>query len=98
MTGTTRSSAGLDPRRRRLLFRAWHRGTREMDLLMGRFADALLPEMSEEEVDAFELLIEIEDPDVLAWVNDGNPPAPFDTPMFQRFRRFHLSGEGLPQI
>ncbi|MBS7542881.1 succinate dehydrogenase assembly factor 2 [Ancylobacter oerskovii] len=98
MTGTTRSSAGLDPRRRRLLFRAWHRGTREMDLLMGRFADALLPEMSEEEVDAFELLIEIEDPDILYWVNSGNAPAPFDTPMFQRFRRFHLSGEGLPEI
>ncbi|MBS7532610.1 succinate dehydrogenase assembly factor 2 [Ancylobacter sonchi] len=98
MTGTTRSSAGLDPRRRRLLFRAWHRGTREMDLLMGRFADALLPEMSEEEVDAFELLIEIEDPDLLGWVNAGVAPAPFDTPMFQRFCRFHLSGEGLPEI
>ncbi|MDR6955568.1 antitoxin CptB [Ancylobacter sp. 3268] len=98
MTGTTRSSAGLDPRRRRLLFRAWHRGTREMDLLMGRFADALLPEMSEEEVDAFEILIEIEDPDLLAWVNARAAPPPFDTPMFQRFCRFHLSGEGLPEI
>ncbi|GLK84414.1 FAD assembly factor SdhE [Ancylobacter defluvii] len=98
MTGTTRSSAGLDPRRRRLLFRSWHRGTREMDLLMGRFADALLPEMSEEEVDAFEILIEIEDPDLLGWVNSGAAPAPFDTPMFQRFCRFHLSGEGLPEI
>ena len=41
MTGTTRSSAGLDERRRRLLYRSWHRGTREMDLIMGRFADAV---------------------------------------------------------
>ena len=48
MTGTTRSSAGLDARRRRILYRSWHRGTREMDLLMGRFADALIGEMSEQ--------------------------------------------------
>ena len=40
MTGTTRSSGGLDDRRKRLLFRCWHRGTREMDLILGRFADA----------------------------------------------------------
>ena len=40
MTGTTRSSNGLDDRRKRLLFRCWHRGTREMDLILGRFADA----------------------------------------------------------
>ena len=36
MTGSTRSSDGLDDRRKRLLFRCWHRGTREMDLLLGR--------------------------------------------------------------
>ncbi|MCJ2051746.1 succinate dehydrogenase assembly factor 2, partial [Methylobacterium sp. J-070] len=35
MSGTTRTSADLDPRRRRLLYRAWHRGIREMDLIMG---------------------------------------------------------------
>ena len=35
MTGTTRSSGGLDDRRKRLLFRCWHRGTREMDLILG---------------------------------------------------------------
>ena len=40
MTGSTRSSDGLDTRRRRLLFRAWHRGIKEMDLIMGRFSDA----------------------------------------------------------
>ena len=39
MTGSTRSSEGLDERRRRLLFRAWRRGTRELDLIMGRFLD-----------------------------------------------------------
>jgi hypothetical protein len=50
MSGTTRTSADLDPRRRRTLFRAWHRGIREMDLIMGRFADAEIGALSEEEL------------------------------------------------
>src|SRR5437879_13704068 len=40
MTGTTRSSGGLDDRRKRLLFRCRHRGTRELDLILGPFADS----------------------------------------------------------
>ena len=51
MTGTTRTSEGLDERRRRLLYRAWHRGMREMDLIMGRFADAEIGDMSEADLD-----------------------------------------------
>jgi len=98
MTGTTRSSAGLDARRRRILYRSWHRGTREMDLLMGRFADALIVDMSEDDVADFEQLIEIEDPDLFAWLASGTPDAPFNTPVFHRFRQFHLSGEGVPEI
>ncbi len=62
MTGTTRTSAGLDERRRRLLYRAWHRGMREMDLIMGRFADAAIGDMSEAELDAFERLTDVPDP------------------------------------
>jgi len=98
MTGTTRSSAGLDTRRRRILYRAWHRGTREMDLLMGRFADALIGEMSDQDVADFEQLIEVEDPDLFGWLNGGEPAPEFDTPIFHRFRQFHLSGEGVPEI
>ena len=41
MTGTPRTSADLDPRRRRLLVRAWRRGIREMDLILGGFADGV---------------------------------------------------------
>jgi antitoxin CptB len=50
MTGTTRSSEGLDDRRRRLLYRSWHRGTREMDLIMGRFADSAVAELMDTEL------------------------------------------------
>ncbi len=48
MTGTTRSSEGLDVRRRKLLFRSLHRGMREMDLIMGRFADATIAQLTQE--------------------------------------------------
>ena len=47
MSGSTISSEGLDARRRRLLFRAWHRGMREVDLITGRFADAHIARLSE---------------------------------------------------
>ena len=68
MTGTTRSSAYLDPRRRKILFRSWHRGTREMDLIMGRFADVHIGDFTEVELDDFERLIEVPDRDLFAWV------------------------------
>src|SRR3712207_8529437 len=48
MSGSTRTSADLDVRRRKVLFRAWHRGIREMDLIMGRFADARSEEHTSE--------------------------------------------------
>lgn len=47
MTGISRTSADLDPRRRRILFRAWHRGIREMDLILGQFAEAELSALSD---------------------------------------------------
>ena len=50
MSSIPLSSAGLDPRRRRILFRAWRRGLREMDLALGQFADAHLTELGEEEL------------------------------------------------
>ena len=75
MSGTTRSSADLDPRRRRTLFRAWHRGIREMDLIMGRFADAEIGALSEAELDDFEALIEVPDRDLFRWLT-GESPTP----------------------
>ena len=66
MTGSTRSSGGLDDRRKRLLFRCWHRGTREMDLLLGRFADAEIDGLSDAELAELESLIEVPDPDLYA--------------------------------
>lgn len=79
----------LDPRRKRARFRAWHRGTREMDLVMGRFADRELATLSEPELEEFERLMEEPDPQVYAWVTErASPPAAFDTPLLARLRVF----------
>src|SRR5215207_1811829 len=94
MTGTTRSSEGLDVRRRKLLFRSWHRGMREMDLIMGGFADSAVADLAETELVEFERLIEVPDREILAWVTGEEVvPAEQDTPLFRRLRDFHLAGE-----
>ena len=82
--------AALDPRRRKILFRAWHRGMREVDLLLGPFADASLAGMSEAELDEFEALMEALDRDVFAWLIGETPvPEGFDTGVFRQVRAFH---------
>ncbi|GLS29663.1 antitoxin CptB [Mesorhizobium albiziae] len=68
MTGMTRSSEGLDARRRKLLFRSWHRGMREMDLILGSFADAEIGALNEAEIDQYEKLLDIPDTELLPWV------------------------------
>jgi antitoxin CptB len=96
MTGTTRSSEGLDLRRRKLLFRSWHRGMREMDLIMGRFADAAIERLSDGDLTEFEQLIEVPDRDLLAWITGEEPvPADHDSALFRELRDFHLSGQGV---
>ncbi|MBV9136160.1 MAG: succinate dehydrogenase assembly factor 2, partial [Hyphomicrobiales bacterium] len=60
-------------RRRRLRFRAWHRGIREMDLLMGGFADARLQSLDERELDVFEELLELPDQEVFTWLTGQAP-------------------------
>ena len=68
-------SEDIETRRRRLLFRAEHRGFKEADLVIGGFARANLPEMSETELAEFDALLEIPDQDLYAWIV-GREPAP----------------------
>ena len=90
MSGSTRTSADLDPRRRRVLFRSWHRGLREMDLIMGRFADAEIGSLSEAELAEFERLIEVPDADLFAWISgDAATPDNYDSALFRRLKAFH---------
>jgi antitoxin CptB len=81
----TLSSAGLDPRRRRILFRARRRGMREMDLALGAFADAHLATLTEAELDEVEVWLDLPDPDMLSWLTGEVPSPPrFDTPLFAK--------------
>ena len=68
-----------DARLKRLRFRAWHRGTREADLLIGGFFDAHGAAWGEAEIAWFERLLEEQDVDIMAWaIGTAAPPAAFD--------------------
>ena len=89
MTGSARSSSGLDDRRKRLLFRCWHRGIREMDLILGRFADAEIAGLTNDELDQFERLLEVPDPDFYAALTGSVPLAPhYASRLFDRIKSF----------
>jgi antitoxin CptB len=95
MTGSTLSSEGLDERRRKLLFRSWHRGTREMDFMMGRFADAWLGRLGDADLSEFERLIDVPDPELYDWIAGMAPPrASYDTDLLRRMRAFHAGTAG----
>lgn len=92
VTGTRRTSEGLDLRRRRALYRAWHRGLREMDIILGRFTDAEIEHLSEAELDEFEHLLEAPDTNLYEWVSGRAPtPAEYDNAIFRRLVAFHAA-------
>lgn len=89
MTGVTLSSADLDPRRRRILFRCWHRGIREMDLVFGQFAEKEIAVLSDVELDEFETIMAEEDNDLMRWImGTWLVPERFRTPMFERLAAY----------
>ena len=73
----------------RLRFRAWRRGFREADLILGPFADERAPAMSAAELERFERLLEQSDHDIYAWiVGSSPPPAAFDDDLLSDLRAF----------
>jgi antitoxin CptB len=74
------AAADNDIRRKRLLYRAWHRGTREADLTLGSFAEARLAGFDAAHLDQFEALLECPDADLFDWINRfAAPPPEYDT-------------------
>ena len=70
----------LDVRRKRAYFLSWHRGTREMDLLIGRFADHHLASLTPEQLERYEALLQVPDAALYAWITGlEDPPADHDT-------------------
>lgn len=76
-----------EARRKQLLWRAHHRGTKEADMMVGGFADRWLDEMDADAIAWFEALMEEQDVDIMAWAfGRGEPPAHLKGPMFDRLR------------
>ncbi|WP_026790235.1 succinate dehydrogenase assembly factor 2 [Pleomorphomonas oryzae] len=73
MSGLNRTSDDLSPRRRKLLYHAWHRGTRELDLLLGRFADHAIGDLTDNELEEFEALLEVDDRELFGWILEKIP-------------------------
>src|ERR1700730_16942797 len=96
MSGSSISGGGLDVRRRKLLFRSWHRGMREMDLIMGRLAYACLAQLPEADLAEYERLLLLADSDLLAFVT-GQAAIPVETDcgVLRRLRAFYRGGGGL---
>lgn len=83
----------LDDRRKRLRFQAWHRGTREMDLVLGRFVDAQIAALTNEEIGTLEALMEVPDPELYLWIaGTADVPTNYDTALFRKIVAFHKDG------
>ncbi len=79
-------------RRRRLKYRAWHRGTREMDLVLGPYADAHADALGEAELLRLETFMDEEDTDLLKWVmGQETPPAGVDTALLAEILAFRTA-------
>lgn len=82
----------LETRRKRLLFRSWHRGTKETDLLLGSFAERHLADFTPEQLDRYEALLEHDDADLYDWlVGRLPPPEGLDTDVFRLLLAFRYT-------
>lgn len=92
MDGPSISTADMDPRRKKILYRAWHRGMKEMDLLMGHYADNKLPNMSEDDLNEFEKLIEVPDQHLFCWITGTEKvPENYDGKIYNDMLAFYQS-------
>jgi antitoxin CptB len=83
-----------DIRRKRVKIRAWRRGMREMDILMGGFVDARLDDLSDAEIAELESLLDLPDDELFRWLSGAEPAPPErDTPLLKAIIAFH-SHEG----
>lgn len=79
-------------RLKRLRFRSWHRGTREMDFLLGGFADRHLGELSEEQLSQYEALLDVPDTELYSWVAGQMPiPRHYDNTVMTLIKDFKIS-------
>jgi antitoxin CptB len=79
-------------RRKRLLFRSWHRGTKETDQVLGSFADAHLDGFTPEQLDTYDRLLDLEDVDLWDWLTGrGDPPVEVQSDVLRLLLDFRLT-------
>lgn len=89
MTSQSKSESEIALRRKRMRYRAWHRGTQEMDLVLGHFADAHFDAYDNSELDRIEILMEESDAELLAWITrQETPPETIDAALLDELRDF----------
>lgn len=81
-------------RLKRLNMRSWRRGTKEMDLILGPYADAHLAGMDAPELAAFEAFLDENDSDLLPWITGAAPTPPQHVAMIDRLRAFATARHG----
>lgn len=78
----------MTARKRRLVFRANHRGTREADLMLGGFVERCAPALDDAEVVWLEQLLEVSDVDIMSWITRSKPcPATYDTELMHAMQK-----------
>lgn len=78
-------------RRKRLRYRSWHRGLKEVDLILGRFADRHIEAFDSGQLDRLEVLLEANDVDIYAWyAGTREPPAPLQTDVWALLKAFQV--------
>jgi antitoxin CptB len=86
----------LEVLRRRVRFRAWHRGTSEADLLLGAFADLRLGEFVADELNLFDRLLDVDDPVIEDWIRGRQfIPKQHDNKVLASLRLFCLADRAL---
>lgn len=95
MTAAHPDHSDLSARKRQAIFRATHRGTREMDILLGGFVELEIHTFSDSEMDALDALMQAPDWDIYKWVTGTLPvPANYDTPLFRRWSDYQMAKSG----
>jgi antitoxin CptB len=93
----TEPTSHTEIRRRRLLFRATHRGTHETDLLIGGYVESRLAALTDSEMDALEEVMELPDADLADWLTGrvAIPPG-VDSPMLRAIKHAADAGHAVP--
>jgi len=81
-----------DTRRKRLRYRSWHRGTKELDLLLGSFAERHLGALTGTQLDQYEAILETNEHEIYAWLSRQAPvPAEHDNAVMAAILDFKLT-------